>query len=151
MFPEITSSFFRQQCVTAACCPLALDVPLPFTRRNFLLFAQHWPQDPTGCKYTIDVFSFSLLPPCSFLWCYHSGRVPAAGSLWIFQMHENVSPIKENPCLLCCSCRLLQTEKGNHVVFYLPGSFKTLITLNLGRFYLEFICYSLWNMTKRVL
>lgn len=56
-------------CDSAACCPLALDVPLPFTRRNFLLFAQHWPQDPTGGQYTIDVFSFSLLLPSSFLLC----------------------------------------------------------------------------------
>ncbi|KAG7216316.1 hypothetical protein INR49_021720 [Caranx melampygus] len=42
------SSKAHAVCDSAACCPLALDVPLPFTRRNFLLFAQHWPQDPTA-------------------------------------------------------------------------------------------------------
>lgn len=48
-------------CDSGAGCPLALDVPLPFTRRNFLLFAQRWPQEPAGGPlYTIDVLSFSL-------------------------------------------------------------------------------------------
>ncbi|KAI9535401.1 hypothetical protein NQZ68_002955 [Dissostichus eleginoides] len=85
-------------CDSASCCPLALDVPLPFTRRNFLLFAQHWPQDPTGGQLMKAVTNTSLdsLEPRALL--SRSGAHPAALSHRINLFAERRTATMNSSC-----------------------------------------------------
>lgn len=126
-------------CDSAACCPLALDVPLPFTRRNFLLFAQHWPQDPTGGQYTIDVFSFSL-PHSDCVKPTIEDNRQRLSYCECFRCFKMFHPTK-NITASCVAPACLRATEIQHVFSCRFKNRQALVTLYLNRLLESFCCF----------